>query len=76
MQLTLFYIVLVHQRDPFEWSYRQMGLADNVFDFVGELTPLDNVALETRNLELVSGPRWRLRANKFGQDIPVSANSI
>ena len=51
-----------------------MDEADNVFDFVGELTPLDKVVLEARNLELVSGPRWRLRANKFGQDIPVSAN--
>lgn len=50
-------------RDPFEWSYD--ADPDPMFqDFVGSQTP--NPALG----ELVSGPRWRLRANKFGQDIP------
>lgn len=50
-------------RDPFEWSYD--ANPDPLWqDFVGSLTP--NPALG----ELVSGPRWRLRANKFGQDIP------
>lgn len=41
-------------RDPFEWSY------------TGGSDARPNDALGT----LVSGPRWRLKANKFGQDIP------
>jgi hypothetical protein len=51
-------------RDPFEWSYRKAGTAPNVYDFVGSALP--DASLGT----LVSGPRWRLKANKFGQDIP------
>lgn len=41
-------------RDPFEWSYALGGSA----------LPSDTLG------ELASGPRWRLKANKFGQDIP------
>lgn len=52
------------ERDPFEWSYRVPGTDPNVFDFVGSPLPDDTLG------ELVSGPRWRLKANKFGQDIP------
>jgi hypothetical protein len=52
------------ERDPFEWSYRKLGTAANLYDFVG--SPLPDDSLGT----LVSGPRWRLKANKFGQDIP------
>jgi len=50
-------------RDPFEWSYD----ADPdlyVQDFVGSAFPDDSLG------ELVSGPRWRLKPNKFGQDLP------
>ncbi len=51
-------------RDPFEWSYRVDTGDPNMFEFVGS-------ALSDETLgELVSGPRWRLRANKYGQDIP------
>jgi hypothetical protein len=52
------------ERDPFEWSYRLQGTADNVYDFIGSPLPDDGLG------QLVSGPRWRLKANKFGQDIP------
>lgn len=44
------------QRDPFEWAY-EMG---------GAPGPVDDGTLGA----LISGPRWRLLANKFGQDIP------
>ncbi len=48
-------------RDPFEWSY-----VDPVSgELVGYHDPQPDLA-ET----LVSGPRWRLTAPKFGQDIP------
>lgn len=50
-------------RDPFEWSY-DSDPSPLVQKFVGSLVP--NAALG----EFISGPRWRLRANKFGQDIP------
>ena len=43
-------------RDPFEWSY----------EFGGSQLPVDDGSLGA----LASGPRWRLRANKFGQDLP------
>ena len=35
-----------------------------VQDFVGSAFPDDTLG------ELVSGPRWRLKPNKFGQDLP------
>ncbi len=50
-------------RDPFEWSY-DVNPDPLVQEFVGSTLPNDALG------ELVSGPRWRLRANKFGQDIP------
>ena len=50
-------------RDPFEWSY-DADPDPLVQDFVGSPVPDD--ALGT----LVSGPRWRLKPNKFGQDLP------
>jgi hypothetical protein len=70
-------------RDPFEWSYRDRTSDANLFSFIGCAGPIDdpdyagtcqddfdqpytNIA----NLDLVSGPRWRLKANKFGQDLP------
>jgi hypothetical protein len=46
-------------RDPFAWAYRA---ADGTM--VGSPVPDDTLG------ELVSGPRWRLLSNKFGQDIP------
>jgi len=50
-------------RDPFEWSY-DTNPDPKIQDFVG--SPLPNASLG----ELVSGPRWRLKPNKFGQDLP------
>lgn len=47
------------QRDPFEWSYR-----NGAGDIVGSPVPDSTLG------ELISGPRWRLKANKFGQDLP------
>ena len=50
-------------RDPFEWSY-DADPDPLVQDFVGSAFPDDTLG------ELVSGPRWRLKPNKFGQDLP------
>jgi hypothetical protein len=58
-------------RDPFEWSYvKSEDKAEGVYDFVGSSTPLSDEEMAERGLELVSGPRWRLKPNKFGQDLP------
>lgn len=50
-------------RDPFEWSY-DANADPLVQDFVGSQFPDDTLGT------LVSGPRWRLKPNKFGQDLP------
>jgi len=50
-------------RDPFEWSY-DVNPDPLVQDFVGSALPDDTLG------EPVSGPRWRLKSNKFGQDLP------
>ena len=50
-------------RDPFEWSY-DADPDPLVQDFVGSPFPDDTLGT------LVSGPRWRLKPNKFGQDLP------
>jgi len=50
-------------RDPFEWSY-DANPDPKVQDFIGSALP--NASLG----DLVSGPRWRLKPNKFGQDLP------
>jgi hypothetical protein len=50
-------------RDPFEWSY-DANPDPLVQDFVGSPVPDDTLG------EFISGPRWRLKANKFGQDLP------
>lgn len=50
-------------RDPFEWSY-DANPDPLIQDFVGSAFPDDSLG------ELVSGPRWRLKPNKFGQDLP------
>jgi len=50
-------------RDPFEWSY-DANPDPLVQDFVGSAFPDDTLGT------LVSGPRWRLKPNKFGQDLP------
>ena len=68
----------VIDREPFEWSYEIVTTEGDVttVDYRGCPGPVDdpayaaicdNVPVET---PLFSGPRWRLRPNKFGQDIP------
>mgnify|MGYP001818852236 CR=1 FL=1 len=71
-------------RDPFEWSYRPVDSEPNEFNFIGCAGPVEDPAFAgtcqddfdntydpvTNPLVLVSGPRWRLKANKFGQDLP------
>lgn len=70
-------------RDPFEWSYLEADRAPDEFNFIGCAGPADDPAfagtctdtfgnpyLNVENLVLVSGPRWRLKPNKFGQDLP------
>jgi hypothetical protein len=70
-------------RDPFEWSYRAADSAADTFSFIGCEGPADDPAYaptcvddmgnpytNVANLNLVSGPRWRLKPNKFGQDLP------
>ncbi|MEZ5573867.1 MAG: hypothetical protein R3E64_17910 [Halioglobus sp.] len=56
-------------RNPFEWSYVDKD-ATSVFEYIGADAPLSAEAMAAQNLKLVSGPRWRLKANKFGQDVP------
>ena len=70
-------------RDPFEWSYRAADSPADTFSFIGCEGPDDdpvyadtcvddmgNPYTNVANLTLVSGPRWRLKPNKFGQDLP------
>jgi hypothetical protein len=55
-------------REPFEWSYdtNEDGVDDISYPF-----PLpDNQVGGPGQPKLLSGPRWRLGAPKFGQDIP------
>jgi hypothetical protein len=46
-----------------------MPAPNNIFDFKGFSQPLTEAEMDNVNLEFVSGPRWRLKAGKFGQDI-------
>ena len=56
-------------RAPFEWSYDPDGdLGNDVQDFVGSW--LEDPSIVEAGGILVSGPRWRLRPNKYGQDLP------
>ncbi len=58
-------------RDPFEWSYVSTDAPDTgIYDFVGTPLPKTQEEMESEGLMLVSGPRWRLKPNKFGQDLP------
>lgn len=57
-------------REPFEWSYDTE--ADNPYINVFESfrTPEEAALAGFTEDDLVSGPRWRLTPNKFGQDLP------
>ncbi|MEZ5540867.1 MAG: hypothetical protein R3F42_02370 [Pseudomonadota bacterium] len=50
-------------REPFEWSYDTDG--DGAADY-----SVREPVLATPGDTLLSGPRWRLTAGKFGQDVP------
>ena len=56
-------------RDPFEWAF-DANPDPLVQDYVGFRTPEEAEAAGYSLSELVSGPRWRLLPNKFGQDLP------
>jgi hypothetical protein len=55
-------------RDPFEWSY-DMNPDPTIQDFEGTWIE-DDGTLTGAGGTLISGPRWRLRPNKYGQDLP------
>lgn len=58
-------------RDPFEWSYVALDAqTSGTYNFVGTPLPKTEEQMVSEGLALVSGPRWRLKANKFGQDLP------
>lgn len=58
-------------RDPFEWSYVSTSAPDTgLYNFVGSAFPKTLDEMDSEGLMLVSGPRWRLKPNKFGQDLP------
>jgi hypothetical protein len=58
-------------RDPFEWSYVSKSAPDTgLYNFVGSAFPKTQQEMDSEGLMLVSGPRWRLKPNKFGQDLP------
>jgi Ca2+-binding RTX toxin-like protein len=61
-------------RDPFEWSYDKFPGTDGANEykqvFVGFRSAEEAAAEGFTEAELVSGPRWRLTSNKFGQDVP------
>lgn len=57
-------------REPFEWSY-DMYPDDPYANVFVSFTDAETAAAEGYYEDsLVSGPRWRLTPNKFGQDLP------
>ena len=74
-------------REPFQWSYLRTNRDQNVFNFIGCDGPAEDAgttcynydatgvapvyATDGSDLELASGPRWRLKPGKFGQDLPA-----
>jgi Ca2+-binding RTX toxin-like protein len=57
-------------RDPFEWSYDKFSADPYRQVLVGFRSREEAEAEGFTDADLVSGPRWRLTSNKFGQDIP------
>jgi hypothetical protein len=65
-------------REPFEWSYVIETVSGDVktVDYRGCPGPIEDPAFAGQctnvpaGTPLFSGPRWRLKPNKFGQDLP------
>ena len=66
-------------REPFEWSYEiktELEGGGIEVDYRGCPGPIDDPAYAVlcndipTDTQLFSGPRWRLKPNKFGQDLP------
>ncbi|MCR8549647.1 hypothetical protein M4578_17590 [Salipiger sp. P9] len=57
-------------REPFEWSYDLYPDDPYANVFVSFRTAEDAALAGFDEESLVSGPRWRLTPNKFGQDLP------
>ena len=67
-------------REPFEWSYELRTVEGDIttVDYQNCPGPIDDPVyaampgceLIAADTPLFSGPRWRLKPNKFGQDIP------
>ncbi len=57
-------------REPFEWSYDKFPDNPYINIFESFHSPEDAAQEGYSNADLVSGPRWRLTPNKFGQDLP------
>jgi hypothetical protein len=56
-------------RDPFEWSYEKND-AGEIHEYIGSPVPFNDDVEVNLNVKLILGPRWPLKANKCGQDIP------
>ena len=56
-------------REPFEWSY-DPNASPYINVYQSYRSPEEAAADGMTEDELVSGPRWRLTPNKFGQDLP------
>ncbi len=57
-------------REPFEWSYDKYSSDPYKNVYESFRTPDDAANAGYTEADLVSGPRWRLTPNKFGQDLP------
>ena len=57
-------------REPFEWSYDQAPDNPYIVDPVSFSSREEAEIAGYSDDELISGPRWRLTPNKFGQDLP------
>jgi len=62
-------------REPFEWSYEVVTTnadGSKIVDYRGCPGPVEEYGCANvpAGAPLFSGPRWRLKPNKFGQDLP------
>lgn len=57
-------------REPFEWSYDKFPNNEYANVYESFRSPEEAASAGYDKEDLVSGPRWRLTPNKFGQDLP------